>query len=361
MLRSNCCFYKCGVSALFMCVTSKDNQHIRQEHADLPLRMVQRHHLPGIHQGKMGCALKGMSIPESEQFRFKGYKYTNADSGPSIKIDKTLTPPQHSKTHQNTNNVRRALDFSTGAQQVEQLYWELPTTSIAFQLKERERERETEKEMEKEREAQKLQKMRQDIRANLQQKIQAREQKISKVTSSVKDCMGGLDAEWLEINSVFSEVVKVVEDSRQEALQPLEERIQRVSREGKDLVKKLQNEIDKIFKTIDEWEENGDWQGLPKTGLDESRDWKNVTVDTSFSFGSLRTTISSMMEQIHQELEKLSSVGAPFTDRQGRQELGPEGGPQRRTQEDSHLCSGCKAGPNHSPPVPCASPRWKDS
>ncbi|XP_034006035.1 E3 ubiquitin-protein ligase TRIM21-like isoform X2 [Trematomus bernacchii] len=262
-----------------------------------------------IHQGKMGCTPKGMGIPESDQFRFKGYKYTNADSGPSIKIDKTLTPPQHSKTHQNTNNVRRALDFSTGAQQVEQLYWELPTTSIAFQLKERERERETEKEMEKEREAQKLQKMRQDrIRADLQQKIQLREQKISEVTSSVKDCMGGLDAEWLEINSVFSEVMKVVEDSRKKALQPLEERRQRVSREGLDQVKKLQNEIDKIRKTIDELDKNADLQALPKTFLDESRDWKNFTVDTSFSFGSLRTTISSMMEQIHQELEKLSSV-----------------------------------------------------
>ncbi|XP_034006046.1 uncharacterized protein LOC117498087 [Trematomus bernacchii] len=151
--------------------------------------------------------------------------------------------------------------------------------------------------------------MRQDmIRADLQQKIQTREQKISEVTSSVKACKGGLDAEWLEINSVFSEVMKVVEDSRKKALQPLEERRKRVSREGLHLVKKLQKEIDKIRKTIDELEENGDWQGLPKTFLDESRDWKHLTVDTSFSFGSLRTTISSMMEQIHQELEKLSPV-----------------------------------------------------
>ncbi|XP_034053517.1 uncharacterized protein LOC117533726 [Gymnodraco acuticeps] len=209
------------------------------------------------------------------------------------------TPPHLSTTHQNTNNVRRALDFSTGAQQVEQ-YWELPTTTAqetAFQLKERERE------------AQKLQKMRQDmIRADLQQKIQTREQKISEVTSSVKACKGGLDAEWLEINSVFSEVMKVVEDSRKKALQPLEERRKRVSREGLHLVKKLQNEIDKIRKTIDELDKNADLQGLPKTGLDESRDWKHLTVDTSFSFGSLRATTSSMMEQIHQELEKLSSV-----------------------------------------------------
>lgn len=45
------------------------------------------------------------------------------------------------------------------------------------------------------------------------------------------------------------------------------------------------------------------------TGLDESRDWNNVAVDTSFTFGTLRTTTSNMMEQIHQKLENLSSVG----------------------------------------------------
>lgn len=33
-----------------------------------------------------------------------------------------------------------------------------------------------------------------------------------------------LDAEWLEVNNVFSDVMRVVEDARQKALLPLEER-----------------------------------------------------------------------------------------------------------------------------------------
>lgn len=36
---------------------------------------------------------------------------------------------------------------------------------------------------------------------------------------------GSLDAEWLEINNVFLEVMRAVEDTRQKALQPLEERL----------------------------------------------------------------------------------------------------------------------------------------
>ncbi|XP_044038937.1 E3 ubiquitin-protein ligase TRIM21-like isoform X2 [Siniperca chuatsi] len=229
------------------------------------------------------------------------------------------TPHHSHQTATNFNKVCRALDFSTGEQQVLDLFkgsageqfhpvgklaWEPPTTTAqetAVQLKEKERE--------KEMDAQKLLKTRQDrMSADLQLKIQMREQKIAEVRSSVKACKGSLDTEWLEINNVFSEVMRVVEDARQKALQPLEERRQRLKREAHDLVQKLQKEIDKLKKTTDVLDKNPDFQVPLLTGLDESRDWENVSVDTSFSFGTLRTTTSNMMEQIHQKLEKLSSV-----------------------------------------------------
>ncbi|XP_049923724.1 E3 ubiquitin-protein ligase BRE1A-like isoform X2 [Epinephelus moara] len=228
------------------------------------------------------------------------------------------TPERSSTTYQTTTNARRALDFTSNVQ-VGQLAWDLPTTTAqetAVRPKEREKEKEREREMERERErerereAQKLQKARQDkIKADLQQKIQTREQKLAEVTSSVKACKGDLDAEWLEINSVFSEVMRVVEDARQKALQPLEERRQRVKREAQDMVKKLQKEIDKLKNAIDELDQNPDSQVSPVPGPNEPRDWKNVTVDTSFSFGSLRTTTSNMIKLIQQKMEKLSSVG----------------------------------------------------
>ncbi|XP_039677711.1 E3 ubiquitin-protein ligase TRIM21-like isoform X1 [Perca fluviatilis] len=220
------------------------------------------------------------------------------------------TPQHFSTTHQTTTNARRALDFSTSAQQVGQLVWGLPTTTVqetAVPPNDTEKEKEREKEREIEREAQKLQKARQDrMRADLQLEIQTREQKMAEVTSCVKTCKGSLDAEWLEINNVFSEVMRVVEDTRQKALQPLEKRRKRVKREAQDLVQKLQNEIDKLKKTIDELDKKPDLQVSPD--LNKYRDWKNVTVDTSFCFGSLRTTTSNMMEEIHRKLEKLSSV-----------------------------------------------------
>lgn len=223
------------------------------------------------------------------------------------------TPQHYSTTYQTATKARRALDFSTGVQQVTQmgpLAWDIPTTTAQeTAVRPKEREKEKERKKEKEREAQILQKAKHDkIKADLGQKIQTREQKMAEITSSEKAFKGGLDAEWLEINSVFSEVIKVVEDARQKALQPLEERRQRVKREAKDLVHMLQKEIDELEETIEELDENPDLQVPPLMSPNECGDWKNVTLDTSFSVGTLRTTTSNMTDLIQQKLEKLSSV-----------------------------------------------------
>ncbi|XP_078131783.1 uncharacterized protein LOC144534032 isoform X2 [Sander vitreus] len=77
-------------------------------------------------------------------------------------------------------------------------------------------------------------------------KIQMREQKVAQGRSSVKACKGSSEAKRLEITSVFSEVVRVAEDAKQKSL------------------------------------------------------------DRSLS--TLRTTTSTMMEQIQQNLDKLSAI-----------------------------------------------------
>ncbi|XP_030609369.1 zinc finger CCCH domain-containing protein 13-like [Archocentrus centrarchus] len=172
------------------------------------------------------------------------------------------------------------------------------------------RERETERKREREREkAQKLQKARQEkMKADLLQKIDIREHKMAEVRSSEIDCKGSLDAEWLEINDFFTEVIKVVEDAKQKALQSLEERRRKVKRDAQDLVQKLQREIDVLKKAIDESDKNPDLEVSPLIGLNESTDWKNLCDDTSLSFGTLRATTSATMKQIQQEIEKLSSI-----------------------------------------------------
>ncbi|KAJ8286102.1 hypothetical protein GJAV_G00034580 [Gymnothorax javanicus] len=325
---------------------------------------VTTYHGLRVHQGMMGCTPKGMRIPESQQPAINHYSSKVTHMGAPIKVKEPLDIFSHSKSegeqkllrnqweespknhhqkdsgsirstpvskepfqtpesqtfHTQVNSgatrvrnqsllqtatpARRALDFSACADQVGQLVQDLPRTSAqgtAVRPKENERK--------KEREAQKLLKARQDkMRADLQQKIHTREQKMAEVRSSVVTSEGSLDTEWQEINDVFSEVMRVVEDAKKKALQPIEERRHRLLTEAQDVEKKLQKEINKLKKTVNELDKNPNLQDSLPAGLDESQDWKNLTVDCSFSLGTLRSKTSKMMEQIQQKLEKLSSV-----------------------------------------------------
>ncbi|XP_072314808.1 zinc-binding protein A33-like [Eucyclogobius newberryi] len=165
------------------------------------------------------------------------------------------------------NQTRRALDFSTGARQ--------------FQ--------------------------RDQVKAELRQKIRCREQKLCEIRSCVKACKGGLDAEWLEIDGVFSSVIHIVEEARRRALQPLEKRREKLKKDSRSLIQKIQEEIVKLEQSIEEVDNAADLDIVPLSKL-KLRDFTKVGVDTSYAFGTLQTTLSTMKEQIQEEVDKLSAL-----------------------------------------------------
>ncbi|XP_014894320.1 E3 ubiquitin-protein ligase TRIM21-like isoform X2 [Poecilia latipinna] len=160
-----------------------------------------------------------------------------------------------------------------------------------------------------ERGAERLLQAQQDrMKVLLQQKIHIREQKMTEVRSAVKSCKGSLDDEWMQIHSVFSEVMKVVEDARKKALEPIEKRRRKVKRDEQNLLQKLQGEIDRLRDSIDKLDRSQDLQAFPPSNLDGSKEIKDLKVDTSFSFGTLKATTSTMMKDIQWRLENLSSL-----------------------------------------------------
>ncbi|KAL4007218.1 hypothetical protein ACER0C_001070 [Sarotherodon galilaeus] len=240
-----------------------------------------------------------------------------------------FTPQRSHQSTVSSDKARRALDFSTGEQQRRAECGESSSSHsgasryggaqvvqiLEFPGKAAQhaaigpKEKEKEIDKLKEKKTKKLQKAKQEkIKSDLQQKIHIRELKMAEVRSLEIDCKGSLDVEWLEVNNFFSEVIRVVEDARKKALKPLEERRQKVKEDAQDIIQKLQREIDVLKNAIAEAPKNPDLEVSPLTGLNESTDWKNVQVDTSLSFGTLRTTTSAMMKQIHEEMEKLSSI-----------------------------------------------------
>ncbi|XP_031592924.2 pyrin-like [Oreochromis aureus] len=143
--------------------------------------------------------------------------------------------------------------------------------------------------------------------ADFQQQIHIRETKMAEVRSSELACQTGLDAEWLEVNNFFTTIVKIVEGVRETAIQPVKERRWKVERDTQDLLQKLQREIDVLNKAIDETNKNPDLEVSPQRVLKESNGI-NVHVDTSLSLGTLKATTSTMMKQICEELDKLSTI-----------------------------------------------------
>ncbi|XP_076018618.1 uncharacterized protein LOC143010264 isoform X3 [Genypterus blacodes] len=270
------------------------------------------------HQGKMGCTLEEGALFPNTFHLIDEKEGVKTDSGlPSFSTPTDFAAatvkeehkslfetPQHSvQMPPNFHVVRRALDFSDQQNET------IQTHQVATEKEELRSFSDTLQQsndmVQKVKAAQQVdssseyQQERQDrITADLQLKLQMIKQKKAEVKSSVKAFKCNLDREWLEINSVFSDAMKVMEEAREKALQPLEERKAKAKKEARELMQQLQEEIDKLTKAIS----NSD------TNFQVSPSLMTATFDTSCSFGTLRVTTSTMMEQIEQNLEKLSSV-----------------------------------------------------
>ncbi|XP_017162940.1 E3 ubiquitin-protein ligase TRIM21-like isoform X2 [Poecilia reticulata] len=207
--------------------------------------------------------------------------------------------PQHSRRGSlSSDNACRWLDFSSVCLMVDSDS-ETETNTHMDTVTEKKTKREAER---------LLQTQKDRMKVLLQQKIHIREQKMTEVRSAVKSCKGSLDDEWLQIDSVFSEVMKVVEDARKKALEPIEKRRRKVKRDEQNLLQKLQGEIDRLRDSIDKLGRSRDLQAFPPSNLDGSKEIKDLKVDTSFSFGTLKATTSTMMKDIQWRLENLSSL-----------------------------------------------------
>ncbi|KAM8880939.1 E3 ubiquitin-protein ligase TRIM39 [Synchiropus picturatus] len=94
------------------------------------------------------------------------------------------------------------------------------------------------------------------MRTFLELEARAREKRLAEVKSSVKDCAKRLADEWLEIDLVFLEVMKTVEDTWQRALQPLEQRRLDMEKEASAVLQKLEGDIGSFKRQMKEMEQN---------------------------------------------------------------------------------------------------------
>ncbi|XP_044038932.1 E3 ubiquitin-protein ligase TRIM39-like [Siniperca chuatsi] len=155
-----------------------------------------------------------------------------------------------------------------------------------------------------------------NTKTELQQKIKKRKTRLDEINTSLKSCKDQIDNEWWDIENVFAAVIAIVEVAQATALQPLKDRRQVVEKEAKNLIDELEAEIDRLEKTISELDDISMLedhifflQSYPSLqDPDNFKDWTEIELDTLLSFGTMRKTITTMLEEIQQELEKLTST-----------------------------------------------------
>ncbi|KAL0970061.1 hypothetical protein UPYG_G00236620 [Umbra pygmaea] len=153
-------------------------------------------------------------------------------------------------------------------------------------------------------------------KAEMQKKVLERKAKMEEIRVSVEQCKDQLDREKREIDTVFEAVMATVKEAHQAALHPLEEKQQDLETEAKELSLELEEEIRQLRDTVTQLEDLANMEDhivFLKTfpalsGLDDGRDWTDISVDTALFFGSMRSSFLALMETIKQELEKLSMI-----------------------------------------------------
>ncbi|KAJ0006628.1 hypothetical protein NQD34_013901 [Periophthalmus magnuspinnatus] len=150
---------------------------------------------------------------------------------------------------------------------------------------------------------------------DLKESIVKRETKMEDINASLKSCKDLLDAEWWDIDAVFSAALAALEAAQANALRPVEERRQRLTQEATDLCETLQTEVTALEMTISELNHISAFedhvlflQKYPSVKEPGVKDWAAVELDTCINFGSLRKITAAAMEQIQGHLDKLTAL-----------------------------------------------------
>ncbi|KAF6730664.1 Pyrin [Oryzias melastigma] len=125
-----------------------------------------------------------------------------------------------------------------------------------------------------------------------------------------------LENELRDVEAVFTEVFNILEVAQAAAMQPLEERKWLLEKEAKEMKDELGAEMTKLQVAVYELEYISALedqilflQRFPSlANQDDMKDWTEVELDTSLSFGSMRKITEELIEKFQQELNRLSSI-----------------------------------------------------
>lgn len=280
-----------------------------------------------IHQGKMGCTPKGLGIPEDLQYLFtsSASKYEATPTKPREKThgvndaSSKCKPQPSTKTKADTKvEELRKIQHNPLNRSVQKEKPSItrpkpkltPDTTEALVKKENkscfetpQQDRPSTRDAAKSRRALDFSSTAMQVKKDrIKAQIESRLQKTSEIRASLETGEACLDEEWKEINNVCEEVIQIVKEARDRELKSLAIRKESLKRDANTLITKIEDDIKKLMDTLFDVEFGADVDMV----LLKMKS-KDYSLNTPFDFGTLQMNISTMMEQIQQELDQLSA------------------------------------------------------
>ncbi|XP_041635857.1 bloodthirsty-related gene family, member 12 [Cheilinus undulatus] len=150
-------------------------------------------------------------------------------------------------------------------------------------------------------------------RSEVKHLIKERSKKLDEIKQSIKVIKASAQKELEESWQVYAELQRMVEQSQAELVEQISTRQREAERHAQELARGLENELSQLRRRSNELEAFAQTQDKivflqsisTLSPPPEPTDWSAVSINTDLYLGTIRTSVSNLMEKFQEELKRL--------------------------------------------------------
>nr|XP_040035776.1 zinc-binding protein A33-like [Gasterosteus aculeatus aculeatus] len=143
--------------------------------------------------------------------------------------------------------------------------------------------------------------------------IKERAKKLEEIKQSIKVIKTGSQRELEESWQVYAELQRLVEQSQAELVELIATRQREAERHAQELARGLENELSQLRRRSNELEAHAQTQDkvvflqnlTMLSASPEPTDWSSVSVNTDLYLGTIRSSVSGLVDRLQEELKRL--------------------------------------------------------
>ncbi|KAF6714933.1 Tripartite motif-containing protein 47 [Oryzias melastigma] len=156
-------------------------------------------------------------------------------------------------------------------------------------------------------------------RSELKHLIKERSKKLEEIKQSIKVIKAGAQKELEDSWQVYAELQRLVEQSQAELVELIAMRQREAERHAQELARGLENELSQLKRRSQELEAHAHTKDkvvflqniTTLSPSPEHTDWSSVSINTDLYLGTIRTSVSSLVDKFQEELKLLYGKEPP--------------------------------------------------